>query len=119
MFANDIVLKDNAAVDHTFKLIELNGASSDRIDAASSRALPLNLRVKRTLGNGAKAVDRFLVQVVKTVSTTSGTVPVICNITLQVPRDTSVTSSDVKDIVAYARNFMVAANVDELLLGSV
>lgn len=119
MFANDIVLADAAAANKTFKLIELDGSSSERIDTTSTRANPRVLRIKRTNGSGKNATDRYLVQFAKNVQGTVGPIAAVVNVSIALPQDTALSQADVLDLVAFMKNFLSTTNVQGLLLGDI
>lgn len=119
MFANSIVLKDSAAVDHTFALNKLEGMASERVDVASDRVYPQVLRVKRTPGTGSKPVDRYLVQVARTVATATSSEVEIANFTLALPRNSAVTTTHAKDLCSFVKEFLTPENIEALIRGSI
>lgn len=127
MLANDIVLDKADGTDVTFRLTQSDSTGTRRIDIASTLALPTTLVIKHsTSGKSPNVVDRHLVQVNRTVSTTLGSVQVTANFTLTVPRDIAVTSVIIHDVVSHLLDFLddgaltgfaSTVNVDALLRG--
>lgn len=117
MFADNIVLKNAAAVDKTFKLISLEGTSSERIDTSSTRVAPRVMRIKRTDATGKAGTDRYVVQFAKTAQGTGGKVVAVVNVSVQLPQDPALSSADIVDLIAFAKDFLTSDNVNALLLG--
>jgi hypothetical protein len=111
MLSSDLTLRiaDNSTL--VFSLNSQLASESKRLAAGSTLALP-HFVVIRNQFVGATSrslpLDRHLVQVAKTVSSTaspSGTSQVLVNITVQVPRDTAVTETNILDVISTAVNF--------------
>lgn len=127
MLANDIVLDNKDGTDVTYRLVSQQADGTRRINVASTLALPDTLTLKHSVtGKVPSVVDRHLVQVSKTVSTLTGSAPVIVNFTVTVPRDVAVTSAIVYDVITHMVDFLqdgsvtglaTNANIDALLRG--
>lgn len=116
MFADTITLINAAGSDITFKLVKQDGSGTVRFDPTSTLALPHTLAIKHQVtGTGPNAVDRHLIQFVKTFqnSTTGKVVSSTVNLTIAVPRDDAVTLSEVIDDVVSLFHFLSGANFDE------
>lgn len=128
MLANDITLDKADGTDVIFRLVRNDGTGTERLDVASTMALPTRLAIKHSTQGKLPGIvtDRHLVQVSKTVPTATGTAQVIGNFTLTVPRDVAVTNVILHDMVSHIVDFLtdqtqtglaVTANVDALLRG--
>jgi len=128
MFTNDLTLDDKSGDDVVYRLFRSDSTGTQRIDVATTLAEPSLLVIKHsTSGKGAAAIDRHLVQLSKTVQDTNGlSVSLVCNFTLQVPRNAVVTSQMVYDQVCNLADFLVdgqltsvttTTNLDALLRG--
>lgn len=127
MLANDLTLDNADGTDIVYRLVSQNQDGTRRIDIASTLALPATLSIKHsTTGKAPNVVDRHLIQLNKTVSTTLGSVTVNANFTLTVPRDTAVTTTVVHDVISNMLDFLSdsgltgfasTANVDAILRG--
>lgn len=127
MLANDLVLDNSSGTDITYRLVNNDQSGSRRIDIATDLRSPslLNIRHSET-GKGSSAVDRHLVQFIKTVQSSSGPVLLTVNCTVAVPRAAEVTPTMVKDILMNMMDFLsdgalstlaTSANIDALLRG--
>lgn len=118
-FSSTITLDDASGDDVVYVLVRTNNDGTSRIDQASTLALPQTMNIKHSsTGKQADAVDRHLVQFIKNIEATPANVPLVINVTLQVPRNIAVTNQHVLDVLANARNFLaVDANVTALLRG--
>jgi hypothetical protein len=120
-FANDIVIADAAAANKTFKLISLTDGNSSRIDSASNLTTPRSMFIKHQIA-GSKAngniSDRHLVSFSATyLDGSNKEQTAVLNFTLQVPRSTAVSRTNVNDLIAFLRNWLgVSTNVDGLLI---
>ena len=127
VLANDLTLDRADGTDVVFRMVSQSPDATRRIDIASTLALPTVLIIKHsTSGKLPNVVDRHLVQVNKTVPTTSGTSTVNCNFTVTVPRDVAVTPTVVHDVISNVIDFLTdlsstglatTANIDALLRG--
>jgi hypothetical protein len=115
MFSATQTLDDASGDDVSYVLIKQDGTGTVRLDTATSLAAPSYLSIKHsTNGKGNSAVDRHLVQIAKTVDSTPEPVTLVCNFTLQVPRDSAVTSQIVYDVVANLIDFLMAGGLTTL-----
>lgn len=127
MLANDLTLDNANGTDVVYRLTSQGSDGSRRVDIASSLALPNVLQVKHSQsGKAPNVIDRHLVSLTKTVAAASGTVAVVCNFTVTVPRDVAVTTTLVHDAVSNVLDFLSdsaltgfasTANVDAILRG--
>lgn len=128
MLSNDITLDKKDGTDVIFRLVKNDGTGTERLDVASTLALPTRLAIKHsTQGKLPSTVtDRHLVQVSKTVPTATGISQVVANFTLTVPRDVAVTSAIVFDMCSHIVDFLTdlsgtglatTANIEALLRG--
>ena len=127
MLANDITLDKANGDDVVFRLVSQGPDGSKRIDVASSLALPNVLTIKHSVtGKAPNVVDRHLVQVNKTVVTTTGSASINCNFTVTVPRDVALTPTLIHDAICHIVDFLTdgaatglatSANIDAVLRG--
>lgn len=127
MLANDLTLDNAGGTDVVFRLVSNDQSGTRRIDVASTLALPNTLTIRHSVsGKAPNIVDRHLVQFTKMVATSLGSVPVNCNFTLTIPRDSAVTTTIVHDVVSNLLDFLSdsaltgfasTANVDAILRG--
>jgi len=126
-FSSTLTLDDASGDDISFVLVKTNGDGTSRIDSASTLALPQSLNIKHSVtGKGADAVDRHLVQIVKSVSATPANVQIVGNFTIAVPRNIAVTNALVTDVISNICDFLMSGgfttmaattNIDALLRG--
>jgi hypothetical protein len=127
MLANDLTLDKADGTDVVYRLVSSDATGSRRIDIASTLALPATLVIKHsTSGKPPNVVDRHLVQVNQTVSTTTGSVVVSANFTITAPRDVAVTSTVIHNVISNlvdfltdgaATGYVTVTNVDAVLRG--
>ena len=127
MLANDITLDKANGDDVVFRLVSQGTDGSKRIDVASSLALPTTLVIKHSVsGKSPNIVDRHLIQVNKTVVTTTGTATVNVNFTVTIPRDVALTPTIIHDVITHIVDFLTdgaatglatSANIDAVLRG--
>lgn len=128
MFASDLVLDDQSGDDITYRLTSQDGSGSRRIDVSTNLTSPAFLNIRHSVtGKGADAVDRHLVQFVRTVQTSAGkALTLTTNFTVAVPRDPAVTIQMVKDQITNLVDLLsdgaiaslaTMANVESLLRG--
>jgi hypothetical protein len=125
--ASDLVLDDVSGDDVTYRLVSNDSSGSRRIDLATNLQNPGLLVIKHSVsGKGTSAVDRHLVQITRTMSSTPGPVTLTVNFTMSIPRAVEVTSTIVKDAVANLIDFLAdgqitslatTANLDALMRG--
>lgn len=126
-FNDTITLDDASGDDVSYVRTKTNSDGTTRIDVASTLSLPSLLNIKHSsTGNNGNAVDRHLVQLSKAIATTVGSVQLVANFTLAVPRDIAVETADVYDVVANMCDFLMSGglttlasttNIDALLRG--
>lgn len=124
-----LTLRDRSNTACTFSLIKTNSDGTARIDTATPLSTPTILNIKHSVtGKGALAVDRHLIQVVKSVSATPSDVQVVANLTLAVPRNIAISKEDVYDLISQITSVLqpgfdpseyvfASSNVDALLRG--
>jgi hypothetical protein len=128
MLANDLTLDKADGTDVVFKLVSQDANGTRRIDVASTLALPTVLNIKHSSTGKApgQVIDRHLVQVNKTVATSTGVATANANFTLTIPRDVAITSTIIHDLVTHIVDFLTdaaatglatSANIDALLRG--
>lgn len=127
MLANDLTLDKADGTDVIFKLVKMANDGSQRLDAATTLALPTTLSIKHSVsGPSTKLVDRHLVQLNKTVAAAIGTATLNVNFTVAVPRDVAVTPTIIADLVSHVLDFLqdgaitgyaTHANLDAILRG--
>lgn len=128
MLANDITLDKQDGTDVVYRLFRNDGTGSQRIDIATNLSAPKLMAIRHsTQGKGSDAVDRHLVQMTQVVADSTGVPRTIAvNFTVAVPRNTSVTSQMVKDLISNMIDFLAdgsittlatMANVDAILRG--
>lgn len=126
MFSGTITVDDASGDDVSYALVNQDSTGSRRLDVASTLAAPGLLSIKHSVsGKGKAAVDRHLVQLSRTITSSPQDAVLIANFTLAVPRDTVVTSQIVHDTVANLLDFLMngelatltTTNIDSLLRG--
>lgn len=128
MLANDLTLDKKDGTDVLFRLVSQTPEGSRRIDISSTLALPNTLSIKHsTTGKAPNLIDRHLIQLNKTVATSTGSAIVNTNLTVSVPRDVAVTSTHVYDLLTHLIDFLTDltvisglatnANIDAVLRG--
>lgn len=101
MLSSDLTLKSSAGTDVVYRLVSQDSTGTRRIDIASTLALPATLSIKHSVsGKIPNVTDRHLIQLNKTIATTTGTTTLNANFTLTVPRDVAVTPTLLHDIVS-------------------
>jgi len=115
MFADTLTLKNLAGADRTFKLRKQDGTGTERIDAASSQSEPILMVIKHSVqGSGPAAIDQHLVQFSRTKlnSTTGKLVTARINLTIYVPRDSTITVANVEDDLSSLLRFVAGTAFD-------
>jgi len=113
--ANDLVLDDVSGDDVTYRLINQDATGARRIDLATTLQSPGMFTIKHSLtGKGVQAVDRHLVQISRTIQTSSGPVAAVFNFTMAIPRAAEVTPTVVKDAVANLVDFLADGQITSL-----
>lgn len=118
MLNSTITLADSAAANKTFTQNKIDSSGSERIDTSTSLASPRIMAVRHsTSGKGPSAVDRHLVQFTHQETDSNGnTLGVVVNTTISVPRASSISRTEIDDLLAFSKNFLaVPANVDAIL----
>lgn len=90
--ASQLVLKDNAAANITFTENRRNGYRVERLDVATSTAVPRKLVVDHSTTNGPKGIlnDRHLIQATSAELDASGNLATtVVNLTISIPRNAS------------------------------
>lgn len=116
--SSSIVIADSAAANKTFVQNKLDGSGSERMDITSNLTNPRILRISHTsTGKGVDAIDRHLLQFSTTETDVNGKqVTCVVNTTLSVPRNSTISRTDIDDLLAFSKNFLgVTDNVDALL----
>lgn len=107
MFNDTLTLKTKANVDRTYIKRRNMLDGTERIDSASTQSEPCLMVIKHSVqGSGPAAIDRHLVQFSRTSinSVTGKSVTSTVNLTIAVPRDSTISASDVEDdLVALLR----------------
>jgi len=121
MYADNIVIADNAAANKTFVKVSQNSQESVRLDNSTTLAAPRKMTIRHSAGVQGKArelVDRHNVVFSKDrLSSTGNPVTSTVSLAVGIPRD-SAASGDVDDLVAFLKNWIgVGANVTSLKLG--
>jgi hypothetical protein len=114
MFVDTQTLKNLAGSDRTFKLRKQDGTGTERIDSASTQSEPILMSIKHSVqGNGPAAIDRHLVQFSRTKlnSTTGKPVTSTVNLTLAIPRDSTITVANVEDDLISLLRFICGGSV--------
>lgn len=117
MFASPLALKNAAAAIVNF--VKLTSDATKSIFAATSGTLstPNTLQIGHQMTSSVDGSDRHLVKIAKTVlDAQSRPRTVVMNFTLSVPR-VGPSRTDVDDVIAELKEFLVTANVDALLRG--
>lgn len=127
MLANDITLDKKDGTDVIYRLVSSSPDGSRRIDVASNLALPATLVIKHSVtGKSPALVDRHLIQLNKSVTSTTGIATLNCNLTVTVPRDVAVTPTTVYDVICNLIDLLTdgattglatTANIDAILRG--
>lgn len=124
MAFGDIILADSAAANKTFTETRRTSEGADRIDTTSTDlSVPRTLSIKHALVGNDKTLggpsDRHLLQVVHKRRDASGNVvPLIINLSAQIPRNSVITTTDRNDALKFVTNFLaVSGNVDKWLRG--
>lgn len=119
-YASTIVLKNAAAANQNF--LRLNGDSSkvNYMLDTSSLSAPVSLVIGHQMATSKSGSDRHLVKVSHTALDVNGNpFTLVLNVTLSVPRNTTVTRTMINDAIAQMKEFFGTANVDALLRGEV
>jgi hypothetical protein len=107
-FSDTQTLDDQSGDDLTFVLTKRDALSSSRIDNATTLAFPCVLNIKHsTTGSGKSAVDRHLVQLIKTVDATPNPVDLVINLTMSVPRASELTKQIIYDAFSPIMDFLL------------
>lgn len=117
MFASPLALKNAAAANVSF--VKLNNDASKCFYTAMNGTLstPNTLQIGHQMSTSPDGSDRHLVKIAKTVlDAQSRQRTVVLNFTLSVPR-VGPSRTDVDDVIAELKEFLVTANVDALLRG--
>ena len=119
-FSADLVLQDNAAANKTFSLRKTDGYNTERIDQSTTQLEPRVCAIKHTSQGKkgtAEQADRHLIQfsVTKKDATTGVLYTATLNCTLVVPVSGPLVRADFDHLIAFAKNFLVTANVDKWL----
>ena len=127
MLANDLSLDNKDGSDVLYRLVSSSPEGTRRIDIASTLAIPSTLVIKHSQsGKLPNIVDRHLVQVNRSVATSTGTAAVNVNLTVNVPRDVAVTPTLVHNAISNVVDFLLdlastglatTANIDAILRG--
>lgn len=127
MLTNDLTLDKKDGTDVIYRLTKTLPDGSLRLDIASTLALPATLVIKHSVtGKPPMLVDRHLIQVNKTVTASSGTATLNCNLTLTIPRDVAITPTVIYDVLSNLIDFLLdnastglatTANIDSILRG--
>lgn len=128
MLANDLILDKKDGTDVTFRLQSTDKDGSRRIDIGSTLALPTTFVIKHSVSGKAPGlvVDRHLLQVNKTVESSTGVAACNANFTISIPRDVAVTTAVVHDVISHLVDFLTdlsstglatTANIDAILRG--
>jgi hypothetical protein len=119
--ADPVVLNDNGAVARSFYNVQVTLDGTKRIDSFPTLPTVRTMSVKHsTMGSvkGGDIADRHLLQFTYSVNDAAGKAQLLTlNCTLAVPRSTSIVRADVDHLIAFAKNFLITANVDKLLRG--
>lgn len=119
-FSTDLVLADNAAANKTFSLRNTNGYNTERIDQSTTGTEPRLCAIKHS-SQGKKGTseqaERHLVSfsVTKKDPTTGVLYTSVLNVTLVTPATGPLVRADYDHLIAFAKNFLVTANVDKWL----
>lgn len=115
--SSSLVLKDNAAANVTFTENRRNGYRVERLDVATSTAVPRKLVVDHSTTTGPKGIlnDRHLIQVTSAELDASGNLATtVVNLTISIPRNASGSTPAKHCLAAIASLLMTtgAANVN-------
>jgi len=117
-FATDLVLADNAAANKTFSLRKTDGFNTERIDQSTTAGEPRLCTIKHS-AQGKKgtveAADRHLISFATTKkdATTGVLYTATLNATLVIPQSGPLVRADFDHLIAFAKNFLITANVDK------
>jgi hypothetical protein len=107
MFTGTLTFDDASGDDQVFALVNQDGTGSRRLNIASTLSEPILMSIKHSSsGTGASAVDRHLVQFSNVQEATSGPKTAIVNFTISAPRDSSISSLMIEDLVANLIDFL-------------
>lgn len=118
MFASTITINDSAAAAKSFVQVNTQDGTR-RLDNGTSLSAPRAMLIKHTSsGAGSKVVDRHLLSFTHTLVDSAG-IPytATANLTIAVPRNSTVTATNVKDLWYFIKNFLTDANLTSVLLG--
>lgn len=116
-FSDSIVLKNAAAANVTMSRISDDATKSNYLDVASTLSAPRTLSLGHQMSTSPNGVDRHLIKLTKTaLDGTSKPQTLTTNLTLNVPR-LGIVRTDVDDLVAMLKEFLVIANMDKLVRG--
>lgn len=119
MFASPLTLKDRTAANVTFNRMSSDVNNSSFLKSTSTLSAPDLLKFSHQIAKpGSVGSDRHLVQIAKTVLDANGEPKTATqNYTLTVPRGVVITRDHLDDMIAELKEFLVTANVTELLNG--
>jgi len=110
-----VVVDDASGDDVTYNLTATGPTGTTRLDAATTLAAPGVMKISHSVtGKGKAAVDRHLVQFARTLTDSTSEATLVCNFTLQVPRNTLITEQIVFDQVANCLDFLMAGGLSTL-----
>jgi len=115
--SDSLTLENAFNTNNTFSRTK-SSPDGEWVDTASTPAEPRGLKVKHQVsGKGSNAVDRHLIQVYKTkVSTTDGQPKTaVVNITMNLPRDAILSSTDVYNLFMNAVELIAASQFGPLI----
>lgn len=127
-FSSDLSLTDSSGAAKVFTLRGTDRNSSERIDVLTTVDAPRLLVIKHgTSTVQGSIVDRHLVQLshTKEDATTGKLVTIIVNATLSIPRGAPHSVTDIRNLVAFAREVPVGPGgadwtyLDKILRGEV
>jgi hypothetical protein len=117
MFTLDITLAGDSSSTRTYSLTSVAEGNSFRANPAAPLNAPETLSIKHQQSSrGGIALDRHLARLDLTKINSAGTpVQASLYVTIEVPRDSAITATMIKDMRTQMQNFWVDANVAKLL----
>lgn len=118
MLSSTISLNDASAASKSFVQNKISETGSTRIDTTTNLSAPRTMVIGHTTsGQGAKVVDRHLIQFSHNETDLAGNLQTaVVNVTISVPRAAAISRVEIDDLIAFARNFTgVSANIDSIL----
>lgn len=107
----DLPILDTAGTLHSFATVKQDATGSVRIDESTTLLAPRYLTLRSTASKpkpSAYVLDRHLIQVNETKLNASDDPEVAgVNLTLNLPRTTTFSLSDLQDLLGYAVNFAI------------